>query len=107
MALTPEDIQAVAAAVYNYGREDITIGGQVMHNAPLGQMVHGAWTALSDAAGAVPQMRGQVNALFHQAIPTADEIGTAVAAHLAGGGAASAAAIATAVEQLLAQKLAA
>lgn len=102
VALTPEDIQAVAAAVYNYGREDITVGGQVMHNAPLGQMVHGAWVALNDPAGAVPQMRGQVNDVFHRpsfqpvnvaalaaaiaplltAGATADSIAQAVVAHL-------------------------
>lgn len=81
VALTPEDIQAVAAAVYNYGREDITVNGQVMHNAPLGQMVHGAWAALNDPAGAVPQMRGQVNDLHMRPAPAPLDV-AALAAQL-------------------------
>lgn len=81
VVLTPEDIQAVAAAVYNYGREDITVNGQVMHNAPLGQMVHGAWTALNDPAGAVPQMRGQVNDLHMRPAPSPLDV-AALAAQL-------------------------
>lgn len=88
VALSPEDIQAVAAAVYNYGREDITVNGQVMHNAPLGQMVHGTWTALNDPAGAVPQMRGQVNELFHRPIfqpVDVPALAAAIAPHLAAG----------------------
>ena len=79
VALTPEDIQAVAAAVYNYGREDVVINGKVVHNAPLGQLAHGAWVALNDPAGAVPQMRGQVNDLhMRPAPPTAADITSAV-----------------------------
>lgn len=78
MALTPEEIQAIAAAVYNYGREDITDKGQVLHNAPLGQMVHGAWVALNDPGAAIPQMREQLNNLFHRPVFDAGAFAAAV-----------------------------
>lgn len=49
--VTPQDIAAIAAAVYNYGREDIPVPGGVIHNAPLGQLAHGAWVAVNDPKG--------------------------------------------------------
>lgn len=49
MPLTQQDIAAVAAAVYNYGREDVTFpDGSTGHNVPLGQLAHGAWVATND-----------------------------------------------------------
>ena len=55
------------------------------------------------------QARDAVNALAARigSLPTADQIGAAVASHLSGGGGASAADIAAAVEHLFAQKLSA
>lgn len=79
MLLTQADVDAVvsgvlaklpaatAKATYEYGEESVTVGGQVVKNVPLGNLAHGAWAALNDPAGAVPQMRGQINDLFHRA----------------------------------------
>ncbi len=50
MPLSQQDIAAVAAAVYNFGREDVTYGdGSIGHSVPLGQLAHGAWVAVNDA----------------------------------------------------------
>jgi hypothetical protein len=49
----------------------------------------------------------KLDQLLARSVPTADQIGAAVAAHLSGGGGASAADIAAAVEHLFAQKLSA
>lgn len=46
--VTPQDIQAIAAAVYAYGKEDVNLPTGVMHNVPLGNLAHGAWVALLD-----------------------------------------------------------
>lgn len=46
--VTPQDIKDIAAAVYDYGREDITVPGGTVKNAPLGQLAHGAWVAVND-----------------------------------------------------------
>lgn len=67
VALTPEDLKGIAKAVYEYSEETVTINGKP-YGASLGQMVHGSWVALNDAAGAVPQMRGQIDNLFHRPV---------------------------------------
>jgi hypothetical protein len=51
--VTPQDIQAIAAAVYAYGREDVNVSTGVMHNAPLGNLAHGAWVSVNDPDGPV------------------------------------------------------
>jgi hypothetical protein len=69
-----------------------------------------AWTAVraSHTVNRMPVIEDKLDQLLARpAAPTADEIGVAVAAHLSGGGGASPADIATAVEHLFAQKLSA
>jgi hypothetical protein len=107
MPLTQQEIQAIAQAVYRYGEESVTVNGAVVKSVPLGNLAHGAWVALNDAAGAVPQMRSQVDNLFHRAAAaSADAIGTVVAEHLTAGGGATKEDIANAVAAHFAQKLA-
>ncbi len=106
--VTPQDIQAIAAAVYAYGREDVNLSTGVMHNVPLGNLAHGAWVSVNDPNGPVISrlnaLEAQVKALAPiQVKPavdtgalsaviaplltsgaTPDEVASAVAAHLAG-----------------------
>jgi hypothetical protein len=109
--VTPQDIQAIAAAVYAYGREDINLSTGVMHNVPLGNLAHGAWVSVNDPNGPVlsrlAALEAQVKALaaappidvkalaaaeapalaavlapLLQAGATADEVAVAVLRHL-------------------------
>lgn len=114
MPLTQADVDAVvngvlaklpaatAKATYRYGEEAVNQNGTIIPNVPFGHLAHGSHVALNDAAGAVPQMRSQLNDLFHrpsfQAVDvkalaaaiapqltagaTADAIAQAVVAHL-------------------------
>jgi hypothetical protein len=76
--LTPEDIAAVAKAVNEYSEAPVTINGKPF-NATLFDLAHGAWYALNDPSGAVPQIRSQVNDLHKQPTPlTAAAITAAV-----------------------------
>jgi hypothetical protein len=101
--VTPEDIQAIAAAVYAYGKEDVNLPTGVMHNVPLGNLAHGAWVSVNDPNGPVisrlSALEAQVKALavpavdvkalsaalapLLQAGASADQIATAVVGHLA------------------------
>jgi hypothetical protein len=45
VALTADEIRAIARAVYEYGEESIVDGGQTVKNVPLGNLVHGSWVA--------------------------------------------------------------
>ncbi len=80
--VTPQDIQAIAAAVYAYGREDINLSTGVMHNVPLGNLAHGTWVSVNDPNGPVISrlnaLEAQVKAL---STPTVDA--KALAAELA------------------------
>lgn len=91
MPLTQADVDAVvngvlaklpaatAQATYRHGEENVNQDGKSVPNVPLGNLAHGAWVALNDPAGAIPQMRSQLNDLFHRpAAPTAAVITTAV-----------------------------
>lgn len=69
---------AIAKATYEYGEETVNDGGVVIKNTPLGNMVHGCYEALNNPAGAVPQMRSQVNDLHKQPPPTVVQITAAV-----------------------------
>jgi hypothetical protein len=104
--VTPQDIQAIAAAVYAYGREDVNLSTGVMHNVPLGNLAHGAWVSVNDPNGPVlsrlAALEAQVKLLapiqVKPAVDTAalsrvvapllsagatpDEVAAAVAAHL-------------------------
>lgn len=64
-SLTPEDIAAIAKAVNEYSEDTVTVNGNTF-KASLFQLAHGAWEALNDPQGAVPQMRSQLNDLFHR-----------------------------------------
>jgi hypothetical protein len=101
--VTPQDIAAIAAAVYAYGQEDVNLPGGVMHNVPLGNLAHGAWVSVNDPNGPVisrlTALEAQVKALSAPAVDvkalaaalapllqagaTADEVATAVVGHLA------------------------
>jgi hypothetical protein len=78
-------------------------------NAPFDEATADIWgDARAEAAWRYAQMADQkLDQLLARQAPTAEEIGTAVASHLSGGGGASAADIAAAVEHLFAQKLSA
>lgn len=72
VALTPEDIQAIARAVYRYGEESVSINGTVVKNVPLGNLAHGAWVATNDSRGPVlSALQASVNALAGRMDPTA------------------------------------
>lgn len=90
---------AALAAFPDYGFNSTTIDV----GAALG------WGAArtSHIANQTGRIENKLDQLLSRPAPTADQIGTAVAAHLSGGGGASAADIATAVEHLFAQKLSA
>lgn len=70
--VTPDEIAAVAAAVYEHGEESVTINGQVMKNVPLGNLAHGAWVSTNDPNGpvlsALNTIKSQVNDLFHRPV---------------------------------------
>lgn len=90
---------AAVAAFPDYGFNSPTIDVQ----AALG------WTAArtSHIANQTGRVEAKLDQLLSRPAPTADQIGTAVAAHLSGGGGASAEDIAAAVGHLFAQKLSA
>lgn len=82
--VTPEDIAAIALAtakeVYHYGEENVVDRGKTVVNVPMGHMLHGTWNALNDVNGAVPQMRSQVNDMFHRPSFDANAVATSTAA---------------------------
>lgn len=80
MPLTQADVDAVvngvlaklptatAQATYRHGEESVNQNGKAVPNVPLGNLAHGSWVALNDPAGAIPQMRSQLNDLFHRPV---------------------------------------
>jgi hypothetical protein len=61
--VTPADIQAIAAAVYQYGQEAVVMpDGSTNKNVPLGNLVHGAWVALNDPTTGVLKRLADVEA---------------------------------------------
>jgi hypothetical protein len=49
MPLSPQDIAAVAKAVYEYGEENVALPDGRVVGASLGNLAHGAWVAVNDA----------------------------------------------------------
>jgi hypothetical protein len=87
----------------------LDLSGDFPANAPFDEPTADIWAdARAEAAWRYAQMaNSKLDQLLARQVPTAEEIGAAVAAHLSGGGGASAADIAAAVEHLFAQKLSA
>jgi hypothetical protein len=77
--VTPQDIEAIAAAVYLYGREDVTTPQGVVHNTPLGNLAHGAWFATNDANGPVISRLNTLTALVKSAVAPVDVAALAAA----------------------------
>lgn len=79
VALAPEDIQAIAAAVnaYRDTNNEITIGGKP-YAASSYELAVGTWKAVNDPAGGLEQTRGQVNNLFHRPVFDAGAFAAAV-----------------------------
>lgn len=51
--VTPQDIEAIAEAVYRHGEEDVNQAGTIRHNTPLGNLAHGAHESVNSPTGAV------------------------------------------------------
>lgn len=102
VALTADEIQAIAAAVNNYRdtNNTVKVDGKP-YAASAYELAIGTWKAAKDPAGGLEQMRGQINDMFHRpafqpvdvtalaaaigqlpAGATADAIAQAVVAHL-------------------------
>jgi hypothetical protein len=61
--VTPADIQAIAAAVYQYGQENVTLSdGSTLKNVPLGNLAHGSWVALNDPSTGVLKRLADIEA---------------------------------------------
>lgn len=82
--MTPDEIQAVAAAVYRHGEESVNLNGGVVKNVPLGNLAHGAWVATNDPRGPVlstlSTLQASINAVAAKVgAPSSDALAAALA----------------------------
>ncbi len=81
--LGQDDLDAIAARVYAYGREDVNLATGVMHNVPLGNLAHGSWVALNDPKTGLLTQMAQVKTAVTQQPMTATALAQALAPVLA------------------------
>lgn len=83
VALTTDEIQAIARAVYEYGEESILLNGQTLKNVSLGNLAHGSWVATNHTlADKLDQILAKLSTLATGTAPSAQAVAAETLAEL-------------------------